>query len=45
MESELLIGLGGLVLLVLSYFAGVQRGKRYPDQDRKTQRLRNERLV
>ena len=40
--EQLLIGLGGLILSGLIYFAGVIRGKRYREEDSR-QRLREER--
>jgi len=37
--AEFIIGLGGLVLAVLTYFAGVERGKRYRTQDQQIRQL------
>lgn len=38
--SNLIVGIGGLILAVLTYFAGVARGKRYRQEDRQQQEER-----
>lgn len=41
MTTEILIGLGGLLLLVLTYFAGVHRTEKRLSKDEKNARIRN----
>jgi hypothetical protein len=41
MENELIVGLGGLILAVLTYFAGVYRTERRYKRLEKTNRITN----